>query len=108
MNDFRSWDEGSEFYEQLKVIVDMKDFELYAPSTRCYEQLKILDDMNDLGSHDLRPLDDMNNSSLKKIWTILGCKPMTLNAKNNLWLCMTLMNLDHELRTLDAVNNPRL
>ena len=105
MNDFRSWDEGSRCYEQLKVLVDMKEFKLCASGSRCYEQLKVVDDMNDLGSHDLRPQNAMNNSSLRTIWTILGFKPMTLNAKNSLGLCMTWMNLGHKLRNLDAMNN---
>ena len=78
----------------------MKEFELYALGFRCYEQLINVDDMNDLRSCDLRLLDAMNNSSLRMIWTILGCEPMALNAKNSLGLCMTWMNLDHELRTL--------
>ena len=31
-----------------------------------------VDDMNDLGSHELRPLDAMNNLGLRVIWMILG------------------------------------
>ena len=67
----------------------MKDFELFGSGSRCYEQLRVMDEMNDSGSHDHKPLDAMNNSSLRMIQTILGCKPMTLDVKNSLGLCMT-------------------
>ena len=46
-------------------MVNMKDSTPCAQGSRCYEQLKVLDDMNDSRSHDLRPLDAMNNSRLK-------------------------------------------
>ena len=89
MNDSRSWARGSRCYEQLRVVVDMKDYELCTLGSRCYEQLINVDDMNGSRSRDLRLLDAMNNSSLRMIWMILGCEPMTLNAKNSLGLCMT-------------------
>ena len=104
MNNSRSWAAGSRCYEQLKVVVDMKDFELGAIGSRCYEQLGVVDDMNDLRSRDLRPLDAMNNSRLRMIWTILSCKLMTLNDKNILGLCMAWMNLGHELKALVIIN----
>ena len=50
----------------------------------------------------------MNNSRLRMIWMILSCKPMTLNDKNILGLCIAWMNLGIKLRTLDAMNNPEL
>ena len=59
--------EGTRCYEQLRILVDMKDFELYAPSSRCYEQLRVMDGMNNLGSRDLRSLDAMDNSRLRMI-----------------------------------------
>ena len=42
---FRSCDQGSE----------------------CYEQLRVVDDMNDSRSHELKPLDSMNSS---RLWMI--------------------------------------
>ena len=54
----------------------------------CYELLEVVNDMNDLGSHELTPLDAMNNSRLRITLMILSPKPMTLNAMNSskLWL----------------------
>ena len=37
MNDSRSWAQGSKFYEQLKVVVDMNDSRLWSQGSRCYE-----------------------------------------------------------------------
>ena len=65
MNESGSGAHSSRCYEQLKVMVDMKDPESYAHGSRCYEQLRFLDDMNDSRSCDLRPLDVINNSRLK-------------------------------------------
>ena len=42
-------------------LIDMNDSMLSAQGSRCYEQLRVVDDMNDLESHELRPLDAMNN-----------------------------------------------
>ena len=86
----------------------MKDFKSCALGSRCYEQLRVVNDMNYSGSRDLRPLDAMNNSRLRMIWTILGCAFMTLNAKNSLGLCMTWTNLGHKLMTLNSMKNPGL
>ena len=47
-----------------------------------------MDGINDSGSHELTPLDAMNNSGLGMMLMILGSKPMPLNFMNNseLWL----------------------
>ena len=45
-----------------------------------YEHFIIVDDMNDSKSHDLKPLNAMNNLGLRMIWMILGHEPMTLNV----------------------------
>ena len=60
----------------------------WAQGYGCYEQLNIEDGINDSGSHELTPLDAMNNSGLRMTLMILGPKPMTLNAMNSskLWL----------------------
>ena len=100
MNDSRSWTQGSKWYEQLRIIVDMNDSGLWSQGFRCYEQLKVVDDIcysgswdqgcgcfewlnivgdiNDLGSHKLRSLDDMSNLWMEMIWMILHheLKPM--------------------------------
>ena len=35
MNDSRSWAQAFRFYEQLRVVVDMKDSNLWAQGSRC-------------------------------------------------------------------------
>ena len=54
-----------------------------------------VDDMNDLGSHELRPLDAMNNLGLWVIWKILSCKEKALNAmnKSKLWIIWMIHDL---------------
>ena len=37
MNDFGSWAQGFRDYEQLKIVVDMKNSESYAQGSRWYE-----------------------------------------------------------------------
>ena len=69
-----------------------------------YDELRVLDDKNDLGFCELSPLDAMNSSELRMIWTILGGEPMALNDMNILRLWMTWMTLGIELRALDAMN----
>ena len=54
-----------------------------------------MNDMNDLVSCDFRPLDAMNGSRLRIISMILGCEPMSPNAKNNSGLLMKLKTLSH-------------
>ena len=71
----------------------------------CYEELKVLDDMNSSRFYELSPLDAMNTSELRMIWTILGRKPMALNDMNSLRLWMTWMTPGSELKVLDAMNN---
>ena len=93
-------------------------------------EFRVMDDMNDLGSHEPKLLDVINNSGLRRIWTILSCEPMDLNALNSSRLCITWkilsrepralyvmkisglwltgMSLGHELRAIDAINNSRL
>ena len=51
---------ATKFYEQIRVMVDMKGFESWAQGSRSYEKLKVVDDMNDLGSYELSPLDFKN------------------------------------------------
>ena len=39
-----------------------------------------MDDTNDSGSHELRPLDGMNNSGVRMIWMILGHETKALKC----------------------------
>ena len=48
-----------------------------------------MDGINDSGSHDLKPLDAMNNSGLRMIIMIFGPMPMTINDMNRSELWMT-------------------
>ena len=48
-----------------------------------------MDDMNDLGCHELKPLDSMNNLGLLVILMILGYEEKAPNVMNNLGLWMT-------------------
>ena len=45
-------------------MVDINDSTLSAQGFGCYEQHRVLGDMNDLGFHDHKPLDVVNNSGL--------------------------------------------
>ena len=83
MNDFRLWVKGFRCYEQFRDVDYMNDSVWWAQGSRCYEQLIVLDDMNDSGSHELRPLDAMNNLGFQMIWTVLGRKEKTPNVMNN-------------------------
>ena len=60
----------------------MNDFGLFGQDSRFYEQLIVVDDMINLGSFELRPLDDMN---------LLGC-----------W--MISMIFHHEIKPIDFMN----
>ena len=46
MNYFALWAQGSRCFEQLKVVVGMKDYGLWAQGSRYNEQLRGLDDMS--------------------------------------------------------------
>ena len=83
INDFESWAQGFRCYEQLRVVDDMSYSRLWAQGYGCYEQLNVVDGINDSGSHELTPLDDINNSGLRTTLMILGPKPMNLNAMNS-------------------------
>ena len=67
-----------------------------------------MDGINDSGSHDLKPLDAMNNSGLRMIIMILGPMPMTLNDMNRSELWMTWMTLGHELKLRAMVDMKNL
>ena len=91
-------------------------------------ECRAMDDMNDLGSHEPKLLDVMNNSGLRMM--ILHYEPMALNAMNNSRLCTTWktlscelkalyvmkslglwlirMILGHELKALDVIDNSQL
>ena len=51
---------ASRFYEELRVVADMKGFGFCTQGSRSYEQLKVMDNMNDLGCRELSFLDFMN------------------------------------------------
>ena len=55
------------YYEQLKVVVDMKNSRSLGQGSRRYEQFWVVNDMNDLGSRKLRLVDAMNRS---RLWMI--------------------------------------
>ena len=83
MNDSGLWVKRPICYEQFKDVDDMNDSVWWAQGSRCYDQLKVVDDMNDSGSHEVRPLDAMNNLGLQVIWTILGHEENISNVMNN-------------------------
>ena len=83
LNDSKSWVQGFRCYEQFKDVDDINNIMLWARDSRCYEQVKVVDDMNDSRSHELRPLDAINNLGLWIIWTILGFEHKALNVMNN-------------------------
>ena len=58
--------------------------------------------MNNLESCKLKPLDDMNNSRVWMIWTILGCESKDLNVINNSRLWITWTTQGRELKALKA------
>ena len=60
------WVMASRFYEELRVVADMKGFGFCTQGSRSYEQLKVMDNMNDLGCRELSFLDFMNWSRLGK------------------------------------------
>ena len=62
---------------------DMSYSVLWNQAFRCHEQLRVLDDMKDSRSHELKPLDAMNNSKLWIIWTTRD--PMS----SGLWMVWT-------------------
>ena len=49
MSNFRSRAQGSKYYEQIKIMVDVNDSESWAQGSRRYEQLSAVVDMNDSG-----------------------------------------------------------
>ena len=55
MKNYGSW---------VRDVDDINDVVLWAQGFRFYEQVKVVDDMNDSRSHELRPLDAMNNLGL--------------------------------------------
>ena len=70
MNDSMLWVKGSRCYEQFRDMDDINGIMLWAQGSRCYELVKVVNDMTNLGSHELKALDTMNNSGLWMIWTI--------------------------------------
>ena len=67
MNNSRSSTQGSSWYEQLRVVVDMNDSMLSAQGSKFYEQLRVVDDMNNLGPYEPRPPNPINNLGLRMI-----------------------------------------
>ena len=57
-------------------------FKSWNQSSRFYKELKVMDDMNDSGSHELKPLDTMNYSGLWMIWMILRDELKPLDDMN--------------------------
>ena len=47
MNDSKSWGQGSRFYDQLYIMVEMNDYGSWAKGSKCYEQRKVVVDMNE-------------------------------------------------------------
>ena len=47
MNDYGSIAKVSRYYEQFKVVIDLKDSELWANDSRWYEKLRVVIEMND-------------------------------------------------------------
>ena len=86
MNDFGSWAQTSRFYEQLKLVVDIK---------------KTL-------SSELRALKVMHNLRLLMTRKIMGHELKALDAIHRLGLSMTWKTLGRELKALDTMNSSRL
>ena len=83
MNDSRLWEQASRCYEKVRLVDEMSYSRSWAQGFGRYEQLKVVDYMNDLGSHELKSLDAMNNLGLWMIWMIVGCEPKALIVTNN-------------------------
>ena len=49
MNDFKSRGQGSRFYEQLYIMVEMNDYGSWAKGSKFYEQRKVVASMNESG-----------------------------------------------------------
>ena len=100
----RSWAQGSRCYEQLRVVDDMNDSGL-SSRLKMLWITQGLDDKNNSRSRELRPLDSMNTSRLRMIWTILGRELKALDAMNSLGLWMKWITLGHELGARDGMNS---
>ena len=44
-------------------MVDLKNPRSSVEGFRCYEHVRVMDDMNNLGSRELKAIDDMNDSA---------------------------------------------
>ena len=71
MNAFGSWAHNSKWYEQLKGVNDKSYSSSWAKGYGCYEQLSIMDDMSDLESREVKPINAKYSSKLLMIWIYL-------------------------------------
>ena len=76
---------------------------LLSQVSRCYKQVKVVDDMNDSRSHEIRPLNAMNRSGLRKHERL-----QVVSFMNSLRLWITWTPQDLELWDLDVKNNSRV
>ena len=105
MSNSWSWAQGSECFEQLRVMHDMIDLSSWARGSRWYEQLRVVDDMNDLGSHELNPLHDLNSSRLWMTWTTSGSELKALVELKDSELWAQGSRYYEQLRFVDDMNN---
>ena len=108
MNNFRSWAQGSRYYDQLIIMDGMND--------SVSRDLRSPNAMNNSGllmklktpSHEVRALDAIKSSELWMTWTTPGRGLRALDTMNNLKLWFTWITPSHELKALDAMNNAGL
>ena len=104
MKYYKSWAQGSIYYEQLRVVVDMNDSRSWAHNSKCFEQLKVVNDINYFGSwaegygcyEQLSIMDDMNNSRSCEV------KPIDAKYSSELWIIW--IYLLHEVKVVDDMN----
>ena len=64
-------------------MIDLNDYGSWSKSSKGYAQLNIVGDMNNLGSHELKHLDTMNNLGLWTVWLILCDELMVVDDMND-------------------------
>ena len=85
------------------AIVD--NLELWALTFRYYEQLRVVVDMKDSRTWAQASLDAMHSSGFSMSWKTLGYQLRALNAMHNIGLLMSWKPLGQQLRDLDAMHN---
>ena len=104
MNNSSSWAHASRYYEQLKVVIYLKEYGLWAQALNALNSSRLYLIWTILG-RELKNLDGLNNFGLWMTWMTLGHELRPLNTMKSLGLWLTQTNPSHELRALDPMNN---